>query len=253
MTDTESKVNSQTVLSYFEDVEVLKHYENATRKVCLWTSEELVIRQCFPKYSTKLLELGCGTGRVSFSMWMLGYSNLTATDISKKMIKCALRIQSERKTKINFHCEDATQLSLKSNSYEGVIFGFNGLMQIPYRGNRKKAMAECFRVLKPGGRFFFTSHDRSIPKWKKFWANERKKWRIGMQDKALLEYGDRYGETPTGKLFIHVPETSEVRKDLGEIGFLVERDVLRSKLSDETKLVKDFSDECRFWIARKPS
>ena len=202
---------------------------------------------------TKLLELGCGTGRVSFSMWMLGYSNLTATDISKKMIKCALRIKSERKTKINFHCEDATQLSLKSNSYEGVIFGFNGLMQIPYRGNRKKAMAECFRVLKPGGRFFFTSHDRSIPKWKKFWANERKKWRIGMQDKALLEYGDRYGETPTGKLFIHVPETSEVRKDLGEIGFLVERDVLRSKLSDETKLVKDFSDECRFLIARKPS
>ena len=253
MTDTESKVNSQIVLSYFEDVEVLKHYENATRKVGLWTSEELVIRQCFPKYSTKLLELGCGTGRISFSMWMLGYSNLTATDISKKMIKCALMIQSERKTKINFHCEDATQLSLKSNSYEGVIFGFNGLMQIPYRGNRKKAMAECFRVLKPGGRFFFTSHDRSIPKWKKFWANERKKWRIGMQDKALLEYGDRYGETPTGKLFIHVPETSEVRKDLGEIGFLVERDVLRSKLSDETKLVKDFSDECRFWIARKPS
>ena len=80
-------------------------------------------------------------------------------------------------------------------------------------------MAECFRVLEPGGRFVFTSHDRSIPKWKKFWVNEQKKWRIGIQAKELLEFGDRYGETPTGKLFIHVPEANEVRKDLQQIGF----------------------------------
>ena len=248
----EQQVDDQMVLSYFENRSVLDHYEEATRRVGLWASEELVFKHSFPSYSTKLLELGCGVGRISFSLWMMGYQNLTATDVSKKMIKRANAIQRERKSAIQFNQEDATNLTFAAGLFDGIIFGFNGLMQIPHRENRKKVMHECYRVLGPGGRFIFTSHDRKIPKWKKFWENEKKKWRIGMQDKALVEFGDRYGETPNGKLFIHVPECMEVRKDLKEVGFLLERDVLRSKISDESQLVKDFSDECRFWIARKP-
>ena len=114
------------------------------------------------------LELGCGVGRISFSLWMLGYNNLTATDISRKMIKRALKIHHERKTDIVFYDEDATALKFDRDLFEGIIFGFNGLMQIPENKNRKKAIRECYRVLKPGGHFVFTTHDRSVPKWKKF-------------------------------------------------------------------------------------
>ena len=245
-------VDEKVVLSYFENRGVLDHYEEATRKIGLWAAEELIFRKCFPSQNTEILELGCGVGRISFSLWMLGYEKLTASDVSSKMVKRALSIQKERNSRINFLTADATQLSFASNSFNGVIFGFNGLMQIPHRTNRKKAIQECFRILRPNGRFVFTSHDRSLPKWKKFWANERKKWRIGLQDKALVEFGDRYGETPNGKLFIHVPDCSDVRKDLKDAGFLLERDVLRSRISEESKRVQDFSDECRFWIARKP-
>ena len=91
-----------------------------------------------------------------------------------------------------------------------------------------------------------------MPKWKKFWLNERKKWRRGLQDAALLEFGDRFEETPKGKLYIHVPEISEIRKALKQIGFVVEQDILRSKIATESKLVNEYSDECRFWVARKP-
>ena len=246
------QVDEKVVLSYFEGRAVLDHYEEAARRIGLWASEELVFRKCFQDQKTEILELGCGVGRISFSLWMLGYGNLTASDVSSKMVKRALSIQKERSSEINFLQSDATQLSFDNNSFDGVIFGFNGLMQIPHRANRKKAMQECFRVLRPNGKFVFTSHDRSLPKWKKFWENERKKWKIGSQDKALLEFGDRYGDTPNGKLFIHVPDTSDIRKDLKEVGFLLERDVLRSRVADESQMVKDFSDECRFWIARKP-
>ena len=246
------QVDEKVVLSYFEGRAVLDHYEEAARRIGLWASEELVFRKCFPDQKTKILELGCGVGRISFSLWMLGYGNLTASDVSNKMVSRALNIQKERRSEIRFLQSDATQLSFESNAFDGVIFGFNGLMQIPHRENRKKAMQECFRVLRPNGKFVFTSHDRSLPKWKKFWQNERKKWKIGSQDKALLEFGDRYGDTPNGKLFIHVPDTSDIRKDLKEVGFLLERDVLRSRVADESQMVKDFSDECRFWIARKP-
>ena len=246
------KVSSKEVLQYYQTKKVLEHYEEATRRIGLWKSEELVFRQVFPSGQESLLELGCGTGRIAFSLWSLGYEKIWATDFSSKMIRSSLAINSVRRTGINFEKQDARNTSFEDQSFHGIIFGFNGLMQIPGSQNRSQAMQEVFRLLKPNGKFVFTTHDRSMPKWKKFWLNERKKWRRGLQDGALLEFGDRFEETPKGKLYIHVPEISEIRKALKQIGFVLEQDFLRSKIATESKLVNEYSDECRFWVARKP-
>jgi hypothetical protein len=90
-----------------------------------------------------------------------------------------------------------------------------------------------------------------MPKWKKFWASEKKRWKKGDQNPELLEFGDRFEDTDKGKLYIHVPEVAEVRADLQKSGFTVERDILKSKICEESKLVNEYSDDCRFWIARK--
>ena len=246
------KVSSKEVLQYYQTKKVLEHYEEAARRIGLWKSEELIFRQAFPSEHGSLLELGCGTGRIAFSLWSLGYEKIWATDFSSKMIRSSLAINSVRRTGIHFEKQDARNMSFEDQSFHGIIFGFNGLMQIPGSQNRSQAMQEVFRLLKPDGKFVFTTHDRSMPKWKKFWLNERKKWRRGLQDTTLLEFGDRFEETPKGKLYIHVPEISEIRKALKQIGFVVEQDVLRSKIATESKLVDEYSDECRFWVARKP-
>ncbi len=246
------EVSGHDVLGYYKMKPVIEHYEEATRRVGMWISEELVFRQSFPDREASLLELGCGTGRICLSLWMLGYENLTATDFSKPMIERAILNQKERGSGIRFVVEDATCLTFSDKSFDGLIFGFNGLMQIPGRENRRKAMSEAFRVLKDGTRFVFTTHDRVFPKWKKFWAVEKKKWRAGEQDESLIDFGDRFEETSKGKLFIHVPDNAEIRQDLKKAGFVVERDLLRSRLAEESQLVNEFSDECRFWIARKP-
>ena len=73
----------------------------------------------------------------------------------------------------------------------------------------------------------------------------------GQQSSELLEFGDRYEETSGGKLYIHVPDVEDIRSDLIHAGFSVERDVVKSKISKESKLVHEYSDDCRFWIARK--
>ena len=55
------------------------------------------------------------------------------------------------------------------------------------------------------------------------------------------------------KLYLHVPEIEDLRNDLRNAGFLVLREFLRSKIANESTLVNQFSDECRFWICQKPN
>ena len=252
MTGSADKISSKEVLKYYQSDMVLDHYEEATRKVGLWKSEEIIFKSSFSNLNFSILELGCGTGRISFSMWKLGFKKIVAADFSRKMIGRAQSINKNLKTNIVFEKQDATQLSYSANTFDGLIFGFNGLMQIPKRSNRMKVLKESYRVLRPGGRFIFTTHDRTFSKWKKFWKIERKKWRLNKQNPELIEFGDRFEQTEKGKLFIHVPEIGEVRADLKKCGFVVEQDILRSKVIEESDLVCQYSDECRFWISRKP-
>ena len=170
-----NKVNRSDVQKYYSSNTVIEHYIEATQEVGLWKSESIIFSKSFADKSESLLELGCGTGRISFGLEKLGYQKITASDFSKKMILHARKLSRSLKSKINFHRQDATKLSYKDESFDGVIFGFNGLMQIPGKQNRENAIIEAFRVLRPGGNFIFTAHDRSLPKWKKFWANEQKK------------------------------------------------------------------------------
>ena len=67
-------------------------------------------------------------------------------------------------------------------------------------------------------------------------------------------FGDLYGETPEGSMmFIHTPTCEEVREDLKAAGFRVEADTLRHQIANEPPVVRDFADECRFWVAQKPA
>jgi len=253
MRESNEVVDRDAVLRYFAGKEVLSHYEEATLKMGLWKSEELIFRKEFPKPESKLLELGCGTGRIAFALYSMGYCDIVASDFSSSMIRKAKEINRNRSTPIRFEKEDATKLSYEDGSFDGIIFGFNGLMQIPGRLHRLQAISEAYRVLVEGGKFVFTSHDRFLPKWKKFWVKERQRWRQGKQNPELLEFGDRYEQTERGKLYLHVPEIEDLRNDLRNAGFLVLRDFLRSKIANESALVNQFSDECRFWICQKPN
>ena len=245
------KVSSEMVLQYYQGKEVLDHYEEATQRIGLWKSEELVFRQSFPNFRKSLLELGCGVGRIAFSLWSLGYEKIWATDFSPKMIRRALLLNGQRKSGIHFETQDATAMNLEDESFHGVIFGFNGLMQIPGSQGRNQAMKEVFRVLKPGGNSS-SPHMTAPCRNGKILAQGAKKWRKGIEDKTLLEFGDRFEETSKGRLYLHVPEISEIRRSLTQIGFIVEKDLLRSKIATESKLVNEYSDECRFWVSRKP-
>ncbi len=243
-------MKSEIVKDFYQQSNVVDHYGVAAGNIGLWESEKKIL---FDTYNPKetLLDLGCGAGRIAFGLYQAGYEDVTAIDFSSKMIKKAKEIARFFNHRVDLMVGDALNLDFEDETFDGVIFGFNGLMQIPGRENRRKAIREVYRVLKPGKCFVFTTHDRELNKYKVFWKEEKKRWNKGQQDKDLMEFGDRFEEVDLGDLFIHVPVPSEIREDLKQAEFSVEMDSLRSNIAAEPSFVRLFSDECRFWVAKK--
>ncbi|MCC5839113.1 MAG: class I SAM-dependent methyltransferase [Opitutales bacterium] len=239
------------VLSYYRNPETVDHYARAAAKLGLWRSEELVFASVFDQ-DDGLLEIGTGAGRIAIGLAELGYSRILGVDISREMIKRAQRLRQILEYAVAFQVMDARSLKFDDHAFDGAIFGFNGLMQIPGRDERLKALREIRRVVRPGGYFVFTTHDRRVGPYKRFWKEEARRWDEGKQDKALLEFGDKYEETESGRLYVHIPLPDEVRAALKETGWKCESDTLRSEITDEPPEIRAFSDECRFWVARNP-
>jgi SAM-dependent methyltransferase len=196
---------------------------------------------------------------VTVGLHHLGYRHLTGFDFAAEMIDQARNLAEEQGiTDLAFHVADATKLPdspLSTPSpqpgYDGVLFLFNGLMQIPGRENRRAAMRGLHRLCRPGGTFIFTTHDREDPLEQKEWAEEAARWARGGQDPRLLEFGDRYFAHEHGSTFMHLPDKKEVIEDLLATGWRFEHSSLRDDLATERMAVREFSDNCRFWVARK--
>ena len=129
---------------------------------------------------------------------------------------------------------------------------FNGLMQIPLRRNRRRALRQLAAVCRPGAPLLFTTHDRDhSPAERASWRLEARRWAAGKQDPRLREFGDRRFEDHCGDTFMHLPDRAEILADLAATGWTHVEDHLRRELAKESAAVRAFSDECRFWVARR--
>ena len=142
--------------------------------------------------------------------------------------------------------------SLSAPPFAAVLFLFNGLMQIPLRRNRRRALRQLAAVCRPGAPLLFTTHDRDhSPSERASWRLEALRWAEGKQDPRLREFGDRRFEDNCGDTFMHLPNRAEILADLAATGWTHMEDHLRRDLAKEPRPVRDFSDECRFWVARR--
>lgn len=244
-------MDSSQVNAYFDAPAVVVHYAQAARDLGLWRSEEKVFTRLFQP-DQSILELGCGAGRIAIGLHELGYANVLASDFSKEMIGRARHLAKMLEYPIPFRVCDATALEFEAAVFDGAIFGFNGLMQIPKRADRERALREVFRVLRPGAWFCFTTHDRERSPHQAFWAAEQQRWDTGTQGAELEVFGDRAEATEDGVHFMHVPTVAELTALLEAVGFRLEVTVMRSELADEPAEVVAFADDCRFWVVQKP-
>lgn len=101
------------------------------------------VRAVAPKAGELILDLAAGTGTSSAAIAKSG-ATVTAVDFSAGMIEVGRR----KHPNVDFVQADATSLPFNDGQFDVVTISF-GLRNIQ---EPKKALAEMFRVLKPGGR-----------------------------------------------------------------------------------------------------
>ena len=253
----QKKISAEMVRADFNEITAVVYYTRAAHELGLWESERLLIEHFFPDRGVRLLEAGCGAGRVALGLWQLGFLQVTGFDFAEELLDQARSLAALRGADgLRFVCADATDLTPQVAEicppYGGALFMFNGLMQIPGREQRRAALRELHRVCGRGAPLLFTTHDREESAVDRAdWRREEQRWQSGTQDPRLLDFGDRYFENESGRTFMHLPVRTEILEDLCSTGWEHTFDEMRSRIARESLPVRDFSDECRFWAARR--
>jgi ubiquinone/menaquinone biosynthesis C-methylase UbiE len=128
----------------------------------LQPAEAAILRRYAPEVAGgRILDLGVGGGRTTASLLELS-SDYVGVDYSHKMIElCRGRFPS-----VQFHVGDARDLSdFSDSSFDFVLFSYNGIDEVDHL-DRLAVLGEIHRIIKPGGLFAFSSHNRNfqVPK-----------------------------------------------------------------------------------------
>jgi demethylmenaquinone methyltransferase/2-methoxy-6-polyprenyl-1,4-benzoquinol methylase len=114
-----------------------------------------------PQPNTRILDVAGGTGDVAFRIAQRlrargGAAAITVCDVNQDMLTYGLRRPEARENAIVWLCGDAEALPVGDSSHDAYTIAFG----IRNTTNLDKALAEAFRVLKPGGRFLCLEFSR---------------------------------------------------------------------------------------------
>ena len=104
----------------------------------------------------RVLETAAGTGIVTRTLRdaLPPDTSLTATDLNPPMLEVA-RAKFEAQERVSFEPADATALPFADGSFDAMVCQF-GVMFFP---DKARGYREAYRVLAPGGRYFFSVWD----------------------------------------------------------------------------------------------
>jgi SAM-dependent methyltransferase len=156
-----------------------------------------------------VLEVGCGAG-VDLARFAKGGARVTGVDLAASAIDLARANFAQQRLDGAFEVADGEALPFPDNSFDLVYA--HGVVQ--YTANPQKLVAECRRVLKPGGEAIFQVYNRVS------WLNALSK---------LMKVGLEHDDAPV-LLKFSIPEFRRLLAGFRAVKIVPERFPVKSRL-----------------------
>jgi SAM-dependent methyltransferase len=116
-----------------------------------------------PKPGMRILDVGCGTGTAAVNLARLRLSqlDLVGIDISKSRVRDALTATRYMNATVGFAAADACHIPFPDACFDATFC----VAVLQHIGEVPKALAECARVTKPGGKFLAVEPDNAARYW----------------------------------------------------------------------------------------
>ena len=210
---------SRALWDYFHDPALARNYDaNLDGTPLLTIDQQFVLEQCQPP--GKLIDLGCGTGRLAITLARRGYQPI-AVDLSPEMLKVLGDKTAALGLAIPRLCANLVDLSmLADQSFDHAACLFSTLGLIVGADARQRVVEHAFRLLRPGGVFVLHVHNR----WFNFWTAHGRSLLIREVAASWLGRGAAgdYLMPPhqgVGRLMIHLFTRREIVQLLRSSGF----------------------------------
>ncbi len=106
-----------------------------------------------------VLNVGCGAGREALGLHALGHQ-VTAIDSCPEQVEAARKSAETAGVDLAVELCNGERLDFADASFDYVVAWAQVLANVPGHVARGVLVRDCARVLRPGGRFSFTVHDR---------------------------------------------------------------------------------------------
>lgn len=143
-----------------------RHFDWAEGFALHWWGLGRLRRVLYRGIAGNVLEVGAGTG-LSFQAYPKA-AQVTALDLSAEMLTFAQR-RIRHRAHISLVCGDALALPFPAETFDVVTDCF-GLCTYP---DRRQALAEMMRVLKPRGQLLLIEHGLGRHKWLQRWQRKK--------------------------------------------------------------------------------
>jgi SAM-dependent methyltransferase len=157
--------------SYLHDEALARRYDAELADCALLTVDRAFAERHFDRPG-RLLDLGCGTGRLLLPFARRGYWVL-GVDLSEEMLKVTADKARTAGVAVNLLRANLVELDgLEHDSFDYAACLFSTLGMIAGAEQRRRVVGHAFRLLRPGGKFVLHVHNR----WFSFWDRHGRRW-----------------------------------------------------------------------------
>ena len=174
---------SRGLWDYLHDPAIARNYDATLADTALPTIDQRFAQRWLDRPG-RLIDLGCGTGRLMLAFAGRGYTVL-GVDLSAEMLRvagdraaaAAVTVQGVQANLVELDC-------VRDAIFDHAACLFSTLGMIAGVEARRRVVHHVYRVLKPGGRFVLHVHNR----WFNIWNRAGRRWLAGDVARTLLRH-----------------------------------------------------------------